>query len=180
MARKQGNVVRLITRNGRDIAGAFPELVKELGTLPDVVLDGELVVVDKQGKPLFEALRRRALMTRRPWTAGVEGQAAAIFCFDVLSVAGEDLRHLPLIERKTTLQRVLKNGARIRYLQHVEEQGEAFFQAIAKAELEGMVAKQADAPYRAGRTRTWLKVKTPLFKAIEAKASTTRESDAAG
>ena len=64
---------------------------------------------------------------------------------------------------------MLKKGVRVRYLHHVEEDGEALYQAIATANLEGIVAKKADAPYSAGRTRTWLKVKTPPFKAIEAK-----------
>ena len=66
MPRKEGSAVRLITRNGIDLAGAFPELIGELRELPDVVMDGELVVLDEQGKPQFESLRRRARMTRPP------------------------------------------------------------------------------------------------------------------
>ena len=170
MARKDGDTPRLITRNGIDLARPFPELVIELEGLPDLVLDGELVVLNEEGKPQFESLRRRARMTRLPpRRAGTAREAAAIFAFDLLSLAGEDLRNLPLLERKAMLQRVLRKGVRIRYLQHVEEQGEALYRAIAEAELEGIVAKKADAPYRAGRTRTWLKVKTPRFKTIEAK-----------
>ena len=100
-----------------------------------------------EGEERFESLRRRARMTRLPpRRAGTAHEAAAIFAFDLLSLAGEDLRNLPLLKRKAMLQRVLRKGVRIRYLQHVEEQGEALYRAIAEAELEGIVAKKADAP----------------------------------
>lgn len=66
LARKERGAVRLITRNGFDLAKAFPELVIELETLPDVVMDGELVVLDEHGHPQFDSLRRRARMTRLP------------------------------------------------------------------------------------------------------------------
>ena len=143
MARKEDDTPRLITRNGLDLARAFPELVVELEGLPDLVLDGELVVLNEEGKPQFESLRRWARMTRLPPRRASPHEAAAIFAFDILSLAGEDLRNLPLLERKAMLQRVLRKGVRIRYLQHVEEQGEALYRAIADAELEGIVAKKA-------------------------------------
>ena len=66
------------------------------------------------------------------------------------------------------LERALSGGDRIRCVQHVEGEGAALYLAISEVELEGIVAKKGDSPYRAGRTRDWLKVKTPRFKSIEA------------
>jgi len=106
-------------------------------------------------------------MTRLPLRVAGAPDAAAIFAFDLLQLAGEDLRPLPLIKRKAILQKVLWGSVRIRYLQHIDEVGEALYRSIAEAGLEGMVAKRATAPYRAGRSCYWLKVKTPAFKAIE-------------
>ena len=84
---------------------------------------------------------------------------------DLLYVHGEALRAQLLIERKDALQRLLRKSERIRYLQHVAEHGEVLYQIG----LEGVVGKRADAPYKAGRSDVWKKVKTPAFKAIKAK-----------
>ena len=167
IARNDNGRSRLTSRNGTDLTGAFPELAFELNGLPEVILDGELVVLDDQGKPQFESLRRRARMTGRPG-GGAAAEVAAIFAFDMLSFEGVDIRHLSLMERKSMLERALIGGDRIRCVQHVEGEGEALYLAISEVELEGIVAKKGDSPYRSGRTRDWLKVKTPRFKSIEA------------
>jgi bifunctional non-homologous end joining protein LigD len=165
---KKGREVRLITRRG-DLTRVFPEIVVEAENLPDVVLDGELVVLDDQSKPHFESLRRRARMTRLPARgAGGEG-AAVVFAFDLLWRAGEDLRALPLIKRKAILQHLLWNSVAIRYLQHIDQEGEALYRSIVEANLGGMVAKRATAPYHGGRSDLWLKLKTPAFTALEAR-----------
>jgi bifunctional non-homologous end joining protein LigD len=172
---KQGSEVQLITLHGTDLAKAFPELVVEAELLPNAVLDGELVLVDEHGKPQFESLCRRARMTRLPLRGAGAPDAATIFAFDLLQLAGEDLRPLPLIKRKAILQKVLWGSVGIRYLQHIDEEGEALYRSIAEAGLEGMVAKRATAPYRAGRSGYWLKVKTPAFKEIERRRLATAE-----
>ena len=166
---KTGRDVRLITSKGVDLANAFPEIVAEADRFPDLVMDGELVVLDEHGQPEFESLRRRAEMTRLPPRRAGGQEMATIFAFDLLWQASEDLRALPLIKRKAILQHLLWNRKRIRYLQHIDQEGEALYRSIAEAKLAGMVAKRATAPYRAGRSGYWLKVKTPAFKAIEAK-----------
>ena len=75
-----------------------------------------------------------------------------------------------MLDRKEKLKALLKGSARIRYLEHIRADGAEFYAAVAAAGLEGVVAaKKEDAPYRAGRTSSWLKVKTPAFKAMEAK-----------
>ena len=74
-----------------------------------------------------------------------------------------------MVERKEARRRLLKTRERIRYLQHVNEHGEALYRHFEELGLEGVVGKKADAPYSAGRSNVWKKVKTPAFRAIEAK-----------
>ena len=92
-----------------DLARVFPEFVFELKDMPDVVLDGELVMLGEKGHPAFERLFRRAAM-RRPQMIGqaTATEPAAIFAFDLLSLRGQDLREIPLIERKRLLREVLR------------------------------------------------------------------------
>lgn len=112
----------------------FPELAAELKTLPNLVLDGELVVLDKEGYPVFELLRRRvATKIPRVIAHAAKTMPAAFFTFHLLSLDRNDLRNLPLIERKRQLRELLRrrptqpalagNLKRICYLQHVETDG---------------------------------------------------------
>src|SRR6266581_2892117 len=160
-AREDGEA-RLVTRNGHDIAATFPELARAVAALPydDVVLDAELVVPDESGHPSFQRLQNRAKLTgsievRR---AAVE-TPALLYVFDLLGFEGYDLRPLPLVKRKAILQRVLPHAGPLRYLEHFEKDGEALYQQVVKMGLEGIVAKQADSPYRAGRSAHWLKIR---------------------
>src|SRR5436309_3115783 len=160
-AREDGEA-RLVTRNGHDIAAAFPELARAVAALPydDVVLDTELVVPDEAGHPSFQRLQNRAKLTgslevRR---AAVE-TPALLYVFDLLGFEGYDVRPLPLVKRKAILQRVLPHAGPLRYLEHFEKDGEALYQQVVKMGLEGIVAKQADSPYRAGRSAHWLKIR---------------------
>jgi bifunctional non-homologous end joining protein LigD len=86
---------------------------------------------------------------------------AVALAFDLL-LAGDDLRHQPLIERKRALRWVLRNsGGGIQYVEHAEGDGDKMFTAACKLGLEGIVSKRATSVYRSGPTRTWLKVKNP-------------------
>src|SRR6266566_3469524 len=161
-AAREGGEARLITRNGHDIAATFPELARAVAALPydDVVLDTELVVPDEAGHPSFQRLQNRAKLTgsievRR---AAVE-TPALLYVFDLLGFEGYDVRPLPLVKRKAILQRVLPHAGPLRYLEHFEKDGEALYQQVVKMGLEGIVAKQADSPYRAGRSAHWLKIR---------------------
>src|SRR5437016_12476636 len=161
-AAREGGEARLITRNGHDIAATFPELARAVAALPydDVVLDAELVVPDESGHPSFQRLQNRAKLTgsievRR---AAVE-TPALLYVFDLLGFEGYDVRPLPLVKRKAILQRVLPHAGPLRYLEHFEKDGEALYQQVVKMGLEGIVAKQADSPYRAGRSARWLKIR---------------------
>ena len=166
LAVKEDGRSRLLSRSGRDMAKSFPELVAALERLPNLALDGELVVCDAAGRPQFQQLRRRALRTKHLAEA-VAAMPACIYAFDLLALKGEDLRARPLIDRKRLLKRTLGRSERIRYLDHVDEHGEALYAEIERLELEGMVAKDAASMYRPGRSHAWLKVKTPAARDIE-------------
>lgn len=156
--------VRLHYRSGRDATVVFPDVVRVLKHLPyNLVLDGEVVVLDQEGKPSFQLLQKRALLTRRSDIArAVVPYPAVYFAFDLLGFEGYDLRPLPLSERKRILRRVLPATGPIRYADHVEEQGEAMYEQILLMGLEGMVAKDGRAAYRGGRSPKWIKVRAEL------------------
>lgn len=158
-----GDEVCLLTRNGHGAAGTFPEVARAVAALPfdRFVLDGEVVAHDREGLPSFQRLQKRARL-RRP--ADIEAGAlrlpATLYAFDLLALEGFDLRGLPLLERKTLLRKVLPVPGLIRYVDHFEERGEDVYDRVREMGLEGMVAKKADSPYRGGRSRHWLKVRS--------------------
>jgi bifunctional non-homologous end joining protein LigD len=152
----------LVSRNGNDYTASFPELARALRALPygHVVLDGEVVVHDAAGLPSFQRLQKRARLTRAPDVrrAAVE-LPAALYVFDVLGFEGWDLRSLPLVERKAIARELLPPVGPLRYADHVDGSGVAFFAQAVRMGLEGVVAKRGDAPYRAGRSPHWVKVR---------------------
>ncbi len=153
---------RLVTRNGNDYTEVFPEVARAVRALPvdRLLLDGEVVVLDPSGKPSFALLQRRGRISRP-----IDIKRAAIelpatyFAFDLVGFEDFDLRPLPLVERKRLLRMVLPPLGPVRYLDHIDEVGEAFLQQVTSLGLEGVVAKKADAPYRGGRSGQWLKIK---------------------
>lgn len=161
-----GGDVKLLSRRGTPYHDLFPELVAEVARLPELAIDGELVVLDEKGRPQFGELVRRSRM-RKPISIQTASrkQPAAIFAFDLLELNGWDTRKLPLLERKVLLQQTLAGLKRIRYVEHVDD-GLGLFAAAEEAGLEGVVAKKARSPYRKGRTGDWIKVKTTAGKAL--------------
>jgi len=161
VAREHGRS-RLLTRNGRDASPAFPELARAVEALPfeDLLMDGELVVLDESGRPSFQRLQNRARLSRVPDIrhAAVEN-AATLYLFDLLAVDGHDLRPLPLARRKALLAELLPRAGPLRYSEHFAEQGEELYEQVVRLGLEGIVAKKADAPYRSGRSEHWLKIR---------------------
>jgi bifunctional non-homologous end joining protein LigD len=156
------NGCRLYYRRGGDAGHGFPDVLEALRAVPaeDFVLDAELVVLDGEGRSSFQSLQKRFQLLRRP---DIESAArrlpATLFAFDLLGLAGHDLRPLPLRERKRLLRGLLPPDCPVRYADHVEESGEAFYEEVRKRGLEGIVAKRAGSPYRAGRWADWLKVR---------------------
>jgi len=154
--------VELRFRGGHDATAAFPELRRALLSLPvdAFVLDGELVVLDEKGRPSFQRLQERVQL-RRPVEIerGRVALPATLFVFDLLACGGFDLRPLPLLNRKDLLRRLLPASGPLRFADHVEEHGEDLFQAARDLGLEGLVAKAEEAPYKAGRSKNWLKLR---------------------
>lgn len=159
--KRQGGSL-LLSRNGNDYTIAFPEIARALESLPasECILDGEIVALDERGLPSFALLQQRASLT-----APLDVKRAALerpvtyFVFDFLAAEGFDLRPLPLAQRKHLLAQTVPKVGPLRYLDHVEREGEAFMAEASTLGLEGIVAKKLDAPYRGGRSSAWLKIK---------------------
>ena len=152
----------LYSRKGLDFAGAFPELARAIKAIPyeNVILDGELVVLNESGHPSFSKLQARAKLSGRAEVkrAAIEAPAT-LFVFDLLAFAGYDLRKLPLIKRKEILQKALPQAGPLRYSEHFEKNGEALYEQVVNLGLEGILAKKMDSPYRNGRSADWLKIR---------------------
>jgi bifunctional non-homologous end joining protein LigD len=149
-----GEGVRLLTRNQKDWTDRFPDVASELRRLglPGAILDGEVAVEDEHGATSFQALQNALRDASR-------GQLR-FWIFDLLFLEGEDLRRLPLIERKERLRRVLPlSSGLVRFSDHVTGQGPTFFGRACDHRLEGIISKRAKSVYRSGRGSDWLKVK---------------------
>lgn len=147
---------KLVSRKGNTYQ-RFKDLSKVLSGVPhDVVLDGELVCLDDEGQTLFYDL----MFNRAP---------ASFYAFDILWLDGEDLREKPTQERKEILQGVVSESPqRLLYVDHIEEEGEQLFELICKRDMEGIVAKPKESPYRELRGKTpWIKIKNPDYSQAE-------------
>ena len=144
------------TRNGKDWSEQFAPLVEAAAALPaGCLLDGEAVALDANGKPNFQLMQ--ATVKRGH---GKAGPTIAYYAFDLLVDRGEDIRGLPLLERKKRLAALLTSARPpIIYGDHVEGKGEKLFDAVCKDGGEGIISKRADATYAGKRTRDWLKIK---------------------
>jgi len=145
--------VELYSRNGISFNNRYPLVCRELEKIKhDVVLDGEMVVLDAQGQPSFQKLQQYEDNTQFP---------LCYYVFDILSLNGKDTRDLPLIKRKELLLKLIgKKNSIIKYSDHILEKGKAFFTITGKLGLEGMVAKRKDSRYFSGtRSSCWLKIK---------------------
>ncbi|HZX66180.1 MAG TPA: DNA ligase D [Myxococcales bacterium] len=161
-------------RRGSESSLSYPDLCASLKALPyeHLVMDGEIVVLDEKGRPSFQRLQKRALLTApNDLSRAALEFPATLFVFDLLAFGDFDARPLPLELRKRLLRRLLPASASspLRYVEHIEEQGEAMFRSVRDLGLEGVVAKRKDSPYRAGRQRDWIKLRvdrTAEFAAV--------------
>jgi bifunctional non-homologous end joining protein LigD len=147
--------VSLYSRNLISFNKKFSPVVDALRKFGfDAVLDGEIVVVDDQGRPDFQALQH--------YQDAGRGHLL-YYAFDLLYFRGHDLRELPLQRRKELLKKILPSSPRIRFSDHVWKDGVLFYNVAREKGLEGIVAKQSQSVYETGRrSRQWLKVKTRL------------------
>jgi bifunctional non-homologous end joining protein LigD len=152
LAIRDASGVQLMSRTGRRMNEEYPGIVEALEREPssDFIADGEIVAFEN-GITSFSRLQRRAR----------ERVPVFLYLFDLPRHKGQDLRPLPLRERKTRLRRALEFGGPLRFNPHRNgEHGEELYREACEKGLEGVIAKRADSPYRSGgRSRDWLKLK---------------------
>ncbi|HEV7669741.1 MAG TPA: DNA ligase D [Thermoanaerobaculia bacterium] len=150
-----GGEAKLTSRNGKDWTDRFPTVAEALSRLPvdSALLDGEVVAIDEKGRTSFQKLQNAL---RSDHQANL-----AYFVFDLLHLDGKDLTGLPLSERKDALRELLEAAGEdvLHFNDHVEGKGAAFFRQACELGVEGILAKESEAPYRGGRGTSWLKIK---------------------
>jgi bifunctional non-homologous end joining protein LigD len=152
VAKIEGGKVTLYSRNGKIISHSYHEVAKALeGVEGDAVIDGELVALDSDGVSHFQLLQN-----------ALRNEAKLQYCaFDLMFHDGEDLRGLPLLERKKRLRTILPRDKLIAFSRHRKTFGTKFFEEAGRKGLEGIMGKRADSRYvSGGRTTDWLKIKT--------------------
>ena len=148
----EGGRARLFTRKGLDWTEKLSAIAKAATKLPDAIIDGEVCALDHNGAPDFAALQAAL--------SDGKSQSLIFFAFDLLFTEKEDLRTLPLITRKARLAALLKKApVNLRYVEHFTNGGEAVLQSACRMNLEGIVSKRGNAPYRSGRGDDWTKSK---------------------
>lgn len=145
--------VTVKTRKGLDWTAKFSAIAEAASKFPDAMIDGEICALDDHGAPDFAALQAAL--------SGKKADDLVFFGFDLLFEGGEDLRDLPLVERKERLSGLMSatDDARLRFVEHFETGGDAVLKSACRLSLEGIVSKKADAPYTSGRSDTWAKSK---------------------
>jgi bifunctional non-homologous end joining protein LigD len=149
---RDGDRMRLITRNGYDWTKRYPWIVESAlkNRMKQFVIDGEAVILGVDGVSDFDALH-----------SGKHNEEVQLYAFDMLAGDGDDMRSLPLSMRKANLARLLARRADGIFVAPFEqgEIGPDLFRAACNMGLEGLVSKRRDRPYRAGRSPNWIKVK---------------------
>jgi bifunctional non-homologous end joining protein LigD len=157
---RDGERVRLITRGGYDWTKRYPWIVEAAlkNRHQQVVIDGEAVILGVDGISDFNALH-----------SGKFNHEVQLYAFDVLAMNGDDLRPLPLSMRKASLAKLLHRRPDGIFTGSFEqgEIGPDLFRKACEFGLEGLVSKRADRPYRAGRSKDWIKVKNRKHPAME-------------
>jgi len=146
----------LKTRKGLDWTTKFPQIAASAKTLPDCMLDGEVCALNDKGVPSFAALQGAL--------SAEDTDKLVFFVFDLLFIEHEDLRGIPLIDRKERLKDLIdslpkKSGDRIRYLEHVVTDGDDVLRSACQIDMEGIVSKRLEASYASDRNGSWQKSK---------------------
>ena len=149
---KSGSHVQIRSRNDKNLSGAYAgvDTAAKRINAHSVVLDGEVVAIDPEGHPSFQALQHRAAHPRH---------SIVYYTFDVLHLDGVDLTRLPLEQRRADLQRIVK-GSGLRISQELPGTAQQVIAAVQRLGLEGVIAKRRDSRYDAGqRSGAWVKLK---------------------
>ncbi|RJQ37699.1 DNA ligase D [Candidatus Microgenomates bacterium] len=147
--------IELYSRNNQSFNEKYFPIVQSLREIKNgVIFDGEIVVLDDNGKPVFQMLQDYQKEHRGN---------LVYYIFDILYLEGKDLRNETLIKRKEILKKILPPLINVKISEYIENEGTAFFNAVKKQELEGIIAKKKESLYKSGRRSTdWLKIKTLL------------------
>ena len=162
IAEKRDDQVKMYGRSGEDITTRYPEIAEAIGALlvTNIVLDGEIIAYDDSGRPSFGRLQKRMLLSKpRDVAAAMARVPVRAVFFDCLALEGHDLRKLALLDRKELLARALPPAGIVQSGDHIEEHGEAFFDAANEMGIEGIVGKRADSAYSGRRSPDWVKLK---------------------
>jgi len=156
IAFRDAHGTRLLSRNNKNFADKFPEIVEAVSVLDvdDVILDGEIVALDDQGRSSFQLLQAHDLGTERP--------PLFFYVFDLLQLNGKKLQSLPLTERKAALEKLLAQDApaALRYSASLGNEPDALLAQAKKLGLEGLIGKRPDSTYEPGkRSGAWIKLK---------------------
>jgi bifunctional non-homologous end joining protein LigD len=146
----------LVSRNGLDLLARFPDLgglAEAFNTVP-IVVDGEIVSLDKNGRSEFQRLQEAQ---KKPSTV------LTYAAFDLIYADGRDLRKLPLEDRKELLERMIRHDADVAmYSKHIVGKGKSLYAVAQRKNLEGIVGKKRDSTYQERRSRDWVKIKAQL------------------
>lgn len=146
---KKGRSVKLLSRNKLDLTPTYPSVAGALAAQPSsFVVDGEIAAVKGEltSFSLLQQVHRQSV-------------PVVYFCFDLLHLDGYDLTALPLTARKKLLAESLAFEDPLRFVSHVEEEGEAYLREACRRGWEGLIAKRASSGYGKGRSKEWLKFK---------------------
>jgi bifunctional non-homologous end joining protein LigD len=158
----RADAVRLVSLRGADLAQDFPDVCAEIEKLPPgTALDGELVMIGSDGRPLVDYRVRARRSSTRGIGAAASARRPAFIVFDILFDGGRDVRDEPIEQRKERLSILVSPGPHIRPILAVEGEGQWLYAEADALGLEGIVAKRKRSVYRAGRTGDWVKVRTP-------------------
>jgi DNA ligase D-like protein (predicted ligase) len=158
---KEGSKIRLINRRGKDISYRYPELrgiVKNIKA-NNCILDAELVVLNKEGKPDFNLLQQREQLDNKVLIELKSAEwPATLFVFDVLQIDKRSTVALPLKARKELLDKIVEDSEFITKCPYTFD-GKKLWEKVREQGLEGVMAKQIDSVYEGKRSRNWLKIK---------------------
>ena len=163
---KDEGTIEIQSRNGKSITHRYPEIIENVNSVlkcnESVVLDGEIVVLNKEGVPDFQMHQKRMnVESQRDIEFLSNNMPATYFAFDIIYIDGRDVQNLNLIDRRKILNSVIAlSSKRIRISEYIEEKGIALFKSALEKRLEGIVAKHKQSKYRqAIRSSAWLKIK---------------------
>lgn len=155
LALRGSDEARLLSRNEKDLGAKFPEIMEAVAKLnvDDAVIDGEIVALDAEGRSSFQLLQAYEMGQERP--------PIYFYAFDLLRLNGQDLKALPLLERKARLEKLLgKAVGLIRYSASLGDEAESLLEHAKALSLEGLIGKLANSHYEVGRrSGSWVKLK---------------------